>query len=76
MLRDWTLQSRRKSDEVLLAVNDAVEKGDHLSKVKSVVEAAQKAFGYDIDYSSGLVLERNSILNLAVIKGRTKVAKW
>jgi ankyrin repeat protein len=36
----------------------------------------EKEILFDVNYVSGVVCERNSILNLAVIHGRQKVARW
>ena len=30
----------------------------------------------DVDYTSGVVLERNSLLNLAIIAERVKISRW
>ena len=75
-LKDWTEMSRNMSDEALLRGFEAIDKGDLLSQFKRVVEGATKKFAFDVNYSSGRVMERNSLLNLAVIQKRTKIVKW
>jgi len=44
--------------------------------LRSQVQSAQVKFGFDINYISALVLERNSLINMAVISSRVKILKW
>lgn len=67
--------ARKRSDGVLLKANIIIEKGDFLDKLKKVVAKAEKD-GFTVNYTSGVVIERNSLLNMACISGRTKIAKW
>ena len=68
--------SRKRSDEILNRAAMILFKGDHLQKVEKLIHGAQKSFGFDINYSSGVICERNAILNLAVIHRRQKIVKW
>lgn len=68
--------SRKLSDDLLALIANVLFKGDHLQKVEKLVAGGEKKFSFDVNYMSGVVCERNSILNLAVIHGRQKVARW
>jgi ankyrin repeat protein len=70
--------SRKQADELLLQVNEELLKGDNLATVKRLLQTAKKKAGVDVDvnYCSGVVCERNSLLNLAVINRRRAVARW
>jgi hypothetical protein len=65
--------SRKQWDDLLSKISDILLKGDQLSVVKKLVLDAEKKFSFDVNYISGVVCERNSILNLAVIHQRHKV---
>jgi len=67
---------RKRSDEILTKASKILWKGDHIFKIEKLVNKAIVDFGFDVNYLSGIVMERNSILNLAVISGRHKVVKW
>jgi len=69
-------KGRKQSDDLLTKIGKILSKGDHLYKVEKLVNEAEKSFSFDVNYVSGVVLERNSILNLAVIDGRHKIVKW
>ena len=75
-LRTEVFASRKKWDDLLTNVADVLFKGDQLKLVKKLIEKAIKTFSFTVDYVSGVVCERNSILNLAVIHQRHKVVKW
>lgn len=75
-LREYTEIQRKLSDEVLLEMHSIIMKGDMLAVFKKVLTSAMNSFGYDVNYSSGLVLERNSALNMAVIENRIKIVKY
>ena len=68
--------SRKRSDDLLCKANAIIEKGDQLIKFKQLITKAEKNFQFSINYTSGVVLERNSLLNLAVIEQRHKITKW
>ena len=68
--------SRKRSDDLLLKANSIMEKGDHFIKIEKLVSKAQKDFTFSVNYTSGVVMERNSLLNMAIINGRHKIAKW
>ena len=68
--------ARKRSDDLLTKVAALLFKSDQLVKVERLVKAAEKAFGFEIDYTSGVVCERNSMLNMAVIHGRSKIVRW
>jgi hypothetical protein len=68
--------SRKRSDTVLLRANVIIDKGDQLHKMEALIRKAMKEFDFSINYTSGVVLECNSILNLSVIARRHKITKW
>ncbi len=76
MLRMQEELSRKRSDDLLMNAFTHFIKGDHLQKIESLVSRAEKDFQFDINYTSGVVCERNGLLNLAVIYGRHKVVRW
>jgi hypothetical protein len=76
MLRRETENARKKWDDVLSKGSSLLWKGDHVQSLEKLVAAAEKAFQFDINYTSGVVCERNSLLNLAVIHQRHKVVRW
>ena len=67
---------RKSSDDLLVKANVIIEKGDLLNKLEKLVKKGEKDFRFDVNYTSGVVLERNSLLNMAIIDKRTKIAKW
>jgi hypothetical protein len=69
-------QARKQNDDLISKVADILLKGDQLKVVQKLVDAAEKKFSFDVDYCSGVVCERNSILNLAVINQRHKIVRW
>ncbi|KAI2501670.1 hypothetical protein MHU86_12794 [Fragilaria crotonensis] len=68
--------SRKRSEDLLSTVANVLFKGDHFQKVEKLVTDGEQKFAFDVNYVSGVVCERNSILNLAVIHGRYKVVRW
>jgi hypothetical protein len=68
--------ARKRSDDLLVKANAIIEKGDLLNKLEKLVNNGEKDFRFDVNYTSGVVLERNSLLNMAIIDKRTKIAKW
>lgn len=75
-IRDEEEAFRKKSDGLLVKADVIIEKGDQLNKLQALVKKGVKDFDFDKDYTSGVVLERNSLLNLAVISGRHRISKW
>lgn len=75
-LREEEERKRKLSDDVLLRAQDIMLKGDQVGKIEKLVEESEKKFHFSVDYSSGIVLERNSLLNIAVIYNRHKIVKW
>jgi len=75
-IREEEELSRKQSDDLLLKANNVIYKGDQLGKIEKLVRQAEKDFGFSVNYTSGIVLERNSLLNMAVISGRRRIAKW
>ncbi|KAL3902494.1 MAG: hypothetical protein SGILL_010802, partial [Bacillariaceae sp.] len=69
-------QRQKRWDDLLVKSASILDGSDALSKIEKMVEAAEKSFGFDVNYVSGVVCERNGLLNLAVIHKRHKVAKW
>lgn len=47
-----------------------------LQKIEKLVQKGEEDFGFNVNYVSPVVCERNSILNLAVIHQRHKVVRW
>ena len=68
--------SRKQSDDLLVKANIIIEKGDQLTKLERVIRKAVKDFQFSVNYISCVVLERNSLLNLAVIDKRHRITKW
>jgi hypothetical protein len=75
-MRQEAEASQKQSDDLLSKVASILFKGDHSTKVEKLVSDGERKFGFDVDYVSGIVCERNSMLNLAVINGRQKVVRW
>lgn len=69
-------QRRKLSDDVLVRAQDIILKGDHVGKIEKLVNISEKKFNFSIDYTSCVVLERNSLLNIAVIYNRHKIVRW
>lgn len=76
MLRHETENARKKWDDVLSKGSTLLFKGDHVQSLEKLVAAAEKDFQFDVNYTSGVVCERNSLLNLAVIHQRHKAVRW
>jgi len=71
-LRKEELAKRQIANDVLGKAAEILNRGDILQKLKKLLKNAN----FDVNYVSGVVLERNSILNLAVIHKRRKITKW
>jgi len=65
--------TRKKSDDLLVKAGIIIEKGDQLNKLEKLIRKTKE---FDVNYVSGVVQERNSLLNLAVIEKRHKIIKW
>ena len=68
--------SQKVWDTILSRAADILEKGDQLQSIEKLVTEGERDAQFDVDYCSGVVCERNSILNLAAMDGRHKVVKW
>lgn len=68
--------SSKKWDDLLLNAASILLKADHLQSIERLVSQAERDYGFHVNYSSGVVCERNSLLNLAVINQRHKVVRW
>ena len=68
--------SRKRSDDLLVKAHLIIDKGDQLNTFEKLIKKAEKGFLFSVNYVSGVVLERNSMLNLAVIDRRHKITKW
>jgi hypothetical protein len=68
--------SQKLWDDLLSNLSKILAKGDYVQQVEKLVDEAERSFGFHINYSSGVVCERNAILNLAVIQKRHKIARW
>jgi len=75
-LRKERALHQKRWDDLLIKCSAALFKRDDLQKIEKLIVKAETEFGFDLNYSSGVVCERNSILNLAVIHGRYKVVRW
>jgi len=68
--------SRKRSDDILVKAHLIIDKADQLNKFQKLIAKAEKTFQFGVNYTSGVVLERNSLLNLAIIEKRHKISKW
>mmetsp|Transcript_15889 Transcript_15889/g.22637 ORF Transcript_15889/g.22637 Transcript_15889/m.22637 type:complete len:382 (-) Transcript_15889:23-1168(-) len=75
-IREEEEERIKLSDDILNQVQALLFKGDSISKIEKLISKAEKKFQFDVNYCSGVVQERNSILNIAIIEGRRKCAKW
>ena len=75
-IRTEETTARKQSDEVLLKAAPLIFKADKLNQIQKLIKASRKKFEFNVSYTSGVVCERNSLLNLAVINRRHKIAKW
>jgi hypothetical protein len=69
-------QRQKIWDDLLVKCAAILDSSDSLSKIEKMVTNAEISSGFDVNYVSGVVCERNSLLNLAVIHKRHKVTKW
>jgi ankyrin repeat protein len=76
MLRREQHDCQKRWDDLLLKCYAVLLKGDHLQKIEKLVFKGEAAFGFDANYVSPVVCERNCLLNLAVIQQRHKVVRW
>jgi hypothetical protein len=82
MLRKEVEQRNGKSDEVMKKANVIIKKGDNLASLQKLVEAAEEAFDFSVNYQSPIIMERNPLLNLAILHPlpkkaeRTKIIEW
>jgi hypothetical protein len=67
---------RAQSDELLRQAHAALKGGDHAATLRKLVDAGVRTFAFDPDHQSGVLFERNSLLNLAVLLGRPKAATY
>jgi hypothetical protein len=75
-IREEERASRKWADDFLNKASDILFNADHLNKIEKLVKQGEKRVDFNINYISGVVCERNSLLNLAVIYSRTKVVRW
>lgn len=68
--------AKKKLDDLLERAAQLLFKGDCLHALEKMVVHAEKELSFDINYCSGVVCERNSLLNLATIHKRHKVVRW
>ena len=71
-----TLDMRSKSDALLTQIATQLDMGDKETAVAKMIDRSISAWDYDVNYTSGSVLDRNGALNYAVIKKRKRVVKW
>ena len=75
-LRKEAIDLSRKWDGIVLQCSSILSNRDHLQKIEKLVAKGEQDCGFDINYVSPVVCERNSILNLAVIHQRHKTVRW
>ena len=75
-LKSFNDKRMAKSNELLLKAHETLFSSDGLGAIKTLVKKGEEEFDFDADYVSASVLERNGLLNIAVIEGRYKVSKW
>ena len=71
-----TLETRKKSDDLLIKVAQQLTMGDKETQVYKLIERGEQEWDFDVNYTSGSVLDRNGALNYAVIKRRKNVVKY
>lgn len=69
-LRVETERSRKLWDDLLSRASQILLKADQLQSIEKLVTEAERNCNFDTNYVSGVVCERNSLLNLAVIHQR------
>ena len=76
-LREEEEAIRKMSDDILVRASNIIAKRDDLQRIDKIVSQAEKRFKrFSIDYSSAVVLERSSLLNLAIMNSRHKIVRW
>jgi hypothetical protein len=75
-LNKFEESKNKRSDDLLIKASGTLAKGDYLQTFAKIVCDGERNFGFEVDYTSGTVEERNSLLNLAVINGRHKCVRW
>ena len=75
-LRTEQEDAKKRFDDLLARAGQILFKGDQLSTIEKMVTKAEHDFFFNVNYCSGVVCERNSLLNLATIHKRHKVVKW
>jgi Ankyrin repeats (many copies) len=68
--------SRKLWDDLLTKAAQFLLSGDLLGTLEKLVNDAEEKLDFNINYVSGVVCERNSLLNLAVIHQRHRVVRW
>lgn len=72
-IREDEASSRKWSDDFIIKANNILINADSLGKIEKLVEQGERRLaGFDINYTSGVICECNSVLNLAVIYSRHK----
>lgn len=79
-IREDEASSRKWSDDFINQANNILFNADSLGKIEKLVEQGERRLaGFDINHTSGVICECNSVLNLAVIYSRPKgtcCASW
>lgn len=75
-LRIELFESQKRWDDLLIKCSVVLGKGDQVQKIEKLVRQGEAEFGFHVNYVSPVVCERNSLLNLAIINQRHKVARW
>jgi hypothetical protein len=75
-LQKFEERKNKRSDDLLTKASETLAKGDYLQTFAKIVSEGERSFAFEINYTSGTVEERNSLLNLAVINGRHKCVRW
>jgi hypothetical protein len=69
-------EQRKRWDDLLSKALRLMAKGDLVAGLEKLVTTAERDYQFDVNYSSGVVCERNALLNLAVIHQRHKMVRW
>lgn len=67
---------RAQSDDLLRAAHTTLKGGDQVASLRKLVDHGMKTFAFDPNHQSGVLFERNSLLNLAVLLGRPKAVQY
>ena len=67
---------RAQSDDLLRSAHATLKGGDQVASLRKLVDHGMATFAFDPNHQSGVLFERNSLLNLAVLLGRPKAVHY